>query len=313
MLRYFSGFSHRYQPSSRRMRILYTTWKTLTSPLFQSVRPFQQFRDSIRHSTRYHDLNLVGRHIPPIYRGGWRSRYSVKIVGHPSMWGYRDTERKDHDHVDLLWKLLPGKAGNRLKFVERAAGNDISSKCPYIVALKFMTREEKALPVPLGAFSFGMLYSCDSISFLLCFLTDIKCLGRPHCNVGCANLKAHLTKFWPAIQATHTVTIRDGDDVLTKSFDDGLFSPPTNDLCLLVERTIGSPSGLSCLSGCTVPYGCILSGIIERAIRHLGGGPVRVLCALTGGDLPQATRRSQGYPPPPDKEVGSESCIKGGA
>jgi hypothetical protein len=159
ILRSFSEFSHRYQLSGHRMRISCTTWRTQTRPLFQYVRPFQQSRQSIRHSTQHPDLNLVARHNPTCLDVR-RFLQSRGIATLPDIWaGYKDTDQREHDHVEVLWKLLPGKAkvrGNRLKFVERAAGDDISSKGPYIVALKFMTREEKALPVPLGACSFGV-------------------------------------------------------------------------------------------------------------------------------------------------------------
>ena len=63
-----------------------------------------------------------------------------------------------------MWKLLePGYnvRGQCLNFVDRADRDGVSAKAGrYIVALKFLTKEEKALPVPLGMDSIANRIFC---------------------------------------------------------------------------------------------------------------------------------------------------------
>ncbi|KIM30289.1 hypothetical protein M408DRAFT_328324 [Serendipita vermifera MAFF 305830] len=133
-----------------------------------------------------------------------------RIAASPDLWA-RHHGKQQLTPNGLWWEWLPlseSTEGKHLEFVDRA-----KSVCTgdYIVVLKYVGQKEVPEPIAIAP------------------------LGSPCCGEKCGNLRAHLERIWPNHMVTQAFKIEDGTDVLTETFDDSLFDPRTNDLCVHVE------------------------------------------------------------------------------
>lgn len=64
---------------------------------------------------------------------------------------------------------------------------------------------------------------------------DIARMGDPCCAKGCKHLQEHMQHIWPNHKIVGAVTIQEGSDVLTETFDAGLFDPRSNNLRVYLQ------------------------------------------------------------------------------
>lgn len=140
---------------------------------------------------------------------------SKQLAHRPELWArYEDSTQDKKTGNVYMWQWLPQDAdiqGRHLEFVSRQNGVSVGD---YIVVSKVIKgQNSEEVPEPL----------------------DLAPLGEVCCSSKCRNLEAHLRTVWPTYHVTHALTIPQGYDVLSETFDNNLFDPRTNSLYVHLE------------------------------------------------------------------------------
>ncbi|KIM21043.1 hypothetical protein M408DRAFT_333675 [Serendipita vermifera MAFF 305830] len=133
-----------------------------------------------------------------------------ELASHPEIW-VRHQGVHTLTPEGRLWsfvQLNERVGGKTLEFINLAKGF-----MNYIVVLRHKDQRDIAQPI------------------------EIPIQGNSCCNDDspCQNLRTHFQAIWPEIRVLRAITISAGSDVLTETFDTGLFDVRSNDLCIYCD------------------------------------------------------------------------------